>query len=126
MLGSFAIEGGSTVGRYSSAFNLIVYSFQRSINHWNLLWSVNQRKHSSQNGYVLIMLIIIIIIIIIIIRIIIIIVIIIIINWRAIYKLFGLPVAQPVELAWPLAFLYVDHTVGRVNDVVICRVDDGW
>ena len=118
MLGSFAIEGGSTVGRYSSAFNLIVYSFQRSINHWNLLWSVNQRKHSSQNGYVLIMLIIIIIIIII--------VIIIIINWRAIYKLFGLPVAQPVELAWPLAFLYVDHTVGRVNDVVICRVDDGW
>ena len=41
--------------------------------------------------------------------IIIIIEIIIIIKWRAIYKLFGLPVAQPVELALPLAFLYVDQ-----------------
>ena len=41
--------------------------------------------------------------------IIIIIEIIIIIKWRAIYKLFSLPVAQPVELALPLAFLYVDQ-----------------
>ena len=30
-------------------------------------------------------------------------------KWRAIYKLFSLPVAQPVELALPLAFLYVDQ-----------------